>query len=107
MSGHATGLRSRILVCAYDAKLLATKRSLLLQAGFQVDSAASRQELELRIANAEPPYKLIIVGHTVPLLEQLRIERVAAKLQIPVYQLETAIAPESFLVRVFELVSDR
>jgi DNA-binding response OmpR family regulator len=107
MSAHATGSKSKILVCGYDATLLATRRFLLLQAGFQVDSAASRQELELRIANAEPPYKLIVVGHTVPLVERLRIERAAAKSQMPVYQLETAIAPESFLVRVFELVSNR
>jgi hypothetical protein len=106
MSADARGLKSRILVCGYDAALLATRRSLLLQAGFQVDSAASRQELELRIANAEPKYDLIVVGHTVPLAERRRIEIAAAKSQMPVYQLETAIAPENFLVRVFELISN-
>jgi hypothetical protein len=107
MSAHATGLKSRILAYGQDAVLLGTRRSLLLRMGFQVDTAASRQELELRITNAEPPYKLVILCHTVPLIERRRIEMAAAKSNMPVYQLETAIAPENFLVKVFELISNR
>jgi hypothetical protein len=107
MSVHASGLQSRILVYGQEATLLATRRFLLLQAGFHVDTADSRQELELRIANAEPPYKLVVACHTVPLVERRRIEMAAAKSNMPLYQLDTAIDPENFLVRVSELVSNR
>jgi hypothetical protein len=97
----------RILTYGHDSVLLETRRLLLEHGGFVVDTANSSQEFEACIAQAQPPYKLYILCHTVPIEEQRKIGAEASQVNTAVYQLTVATAPPDFLIRVSELLSGR
>lgn len=68
----STGVH-RILAYGHDAILLKTRCMVLEQAGFHVDAASSAEQFQERIAQAKIPYRLVLLGHTVPPAEQSRI----------------------------------
>jgi hypothetical protein len=97
----------RILTYGHDSVLLETRRLLLEHGGFVVDTANTSQEFEACIAEAQHPYRLYILCHTVPIAEQRKIAAEASKANTAVYQLTVATAPPDFLMRVSELLSGR
>jgi hypothetical protein len=97
----------RILTYGHDSVLLETRRLLLEQGGFAGDTASTFQEFQARIAEAQPPYGLYVLCHTVPAVEQHTIAAEALKANTAVYQLTAAVGPPDFLIKVSELLSDR
>jgi CheY-like chemotaxis protein len=97
---------NRILVYSHDAVLLQTRCMVLEQAGFQVDAASNGAEFKERIALAKLPYRLFVVGHTIPAREQSRI--VASVLESPtlVYQLPELVSPLELIGHLHELLRD-
>jgi hypothetical protein len=96
-----------ILIYGQDAVLLETRRLLLEQGGFIADTASTSQEFRARIAEAQPPYELYVLCHTVPAAERHAISVNASKAKIAVYQLTAAVAPPDFLIEVCKLLSSR
>lgn len=100
-AGRAT---DRILAYSYDAILLRTQCMVLEQAGFHVDAASNADQFQERIAQAEVPYRLFLLGHTIPPAEQSRI--VASVVQSPtlVYQPPPLIPPQQLIRHLQELL---
>ncbi len=96
---------SRILLYGHDEVLLNTRRLLLERAGFIVDTAKRAEEFESRIAEAESPYDLFILGHTIPELEQKAIIASTVNSNTIVYPLSAPVWPRNFLAKVSELLS--
>ncbi len=96
---------SRILLYGHDEILLTTRRLLLESAGFIVDTAISAAEFESLIAEAELPYDLFILGHTIPELEQNAIIASAVNSNTIVYPLSGPVWPRDLLTKVSELLS--
>jgi hypothetical protein len=94
----------RILVYGHDAILLETRCMVLRQAGFHLDAASSAEEFEACIAQAEIPYRLFLLGHTVPVAEQRKIAESAADSATTVYQLTESVPPQHLIDRLSELL---
>jgi hypothetical protein len=94
----------RILAYGHEADLLETRCMVLRQAGFHVDAASSAKEFEDRIAQAEIPYRLLLIGHTIPVAEQRKIAESAANSTTAVYRLTEAVSPQHLINSVSELL---
>jgi hypothetical protein len=96
-----------ILTYGHDALLLHTRRLLLERRGFIADTVSTSQEFRERIAEAQPPYELYVLCHTVAAAERHAISVDALKANIAVYQLTAAVTPLDFLMEVCKLLSSR
>jgi hypothetical protein len=96
---------SRILLYGRDEMLLRTRRLLLQRAGFIVDTAISAEEFESRIAEADSPYDLLILGHTIPEPEQNAIIASTVNPNTIVYPLSEPVSPRDILAKVSKLLS--
>ncbi len=89
----------RILAYSHDAVLLNTRCMVLKQAGFEIDSASSAEEFQERIAQAKVPYRLFLLGHSIPAPDEARIMALVADSTTLVYQVAELIPP-------LQLISD-
>ena len=89
----------RILAYSNDAVLLRTRCMVLKQAGFDVDAAGSLEEFIERIAQAKVPYRLFLLGHSIPAPDGARIMASVADSTTLVYQVAELIPP-------LQLISD-
>jgi DNA-binding response OmpR family regulator len=71
----------RILVYGRDSTLLGTRRMLLASTGFETQTVSSLQQLRSALRDAEPPYELIILCHTVPPDERIAIQNSGRRLE--------------------------
>jgi DNA-binding response OmpR family regulator len=94
----------RILAYGHEADLLETRCMVLRQAGFHVDAASSAKEFEACLAQAEIPYRLFLLGHTIPVAEQRKIAESTANSTTAVYQLTEAVSPQHLIDRLSELL---
>jgi hypothetical protein len=90
-----------ILAYGHDAVLLRTRCMVLRNAGFQVDAANSAEELESCIADAQAPYRLLLIWRTVPVTEQERIETLAAHSHTLVCRLTELVSPQHLIREVY------
>jgi hypothetical protein len=95
---------SRILAYGKDPILLQTRRMILEEAGFQVDTAVSVEKFSQYVDEANPPYGLFVLCHTISAPEQQAIGARAAQAHTPVYQLSVPVAPPDFLEKVCRLL---
>jgi hypothetical protein len=95
----------RILAYGHDAVLLQTRCMVLRNAGFQVDEAHSADELKTYMAEAQVPYGLLLVGHTIPDTELPRIMRVAAGSSTLVHRLSEPVDPGQLIRELFDLLN--
>jgi hypothetical protein len=96
----------RILAFGHDAVLLQTRCMVLRNAGFQVNAVNSSEELEAYIAEAKIPYRLILVGHTVPEDDRARIAILAGGLSTLVHQLTELVPPQNLIREVTERLNE-
>lgn len=94
----------RILTYGQDEALLHTRRLLLEQAGYTVDTASTPGSFQSHVAGAKSPYSLLILCHTIATPEQ---EEISSRLhsKTAVYQLKEPVSPSIFLKQVAHLVS--
>lgn len=94
----------RILTYGLDETLLQTRRLLLEQAGYTVDTASTPESFQSHMAGAKTAYSLLILCHTIAIPEQ---EEISSRLhsKTAVYGLKAPVSPAVFLKRVSNLVS--
>ena len=71
---------------------------VLRHAGFEVDAANSAKEFEACVAEAKVPYRLYVLGHTVPVAEQERIADSVSDTTTVVYKLAEIVTPPQQLI---------
>jgi hypothetical protein len=96
----------RILAYGHDAILLKTRCMVLEQAGFHVDAASSAEEFRERIAQAKVPYRLFLLGHSIPPTEQSRIVASVVESATLVYQLAELTPPLQLISDLRELLCE-
>ena len=96
----------RILAYGHDAVLLQTRCMVLRNAGFQVDAVNSAEELEAYIIKAKVPYRLILVGHTIPDDDRARVAMLAEGLSTLVHQLTEPVPPQDLIREVTERLNE-
>jgi hypothetical protein len=79
---------------------------VLRNAGFQVDAVNSAEQLEAYIVGAKVPYRLILVGHTVPDDDRARIAILAEGLTTSVHQLTEPVPPQNLIREVTERLNE-
>jgi hypothetical protein len=94
----------RILAYSHDAVLLNTRCMVLKQAGFNIDSASSVDEFQDCIARAESPYRLFLLGHSIPAPDEARIMALFADSTTLVYQVAELIPPLQLISDLRELL---
>jgi DNA-binding response OmpR family regulator len=87
----------RILAYGHDAVLLQTRCMVLRNAGFQVDAAHSEDELETYMTEAQVPYDLLLLGHTIPDTALPRIMTNAADSSTLVHRLSGPVDPRQLI----------
>jgi hypothetical protein len=94
----------RILTYGQDETLLDTRRLLLEQAGYTVDTASTPGAFQSHMAGAKTAYSLLILCHTIAIPEQ---EKMSSKLssQTAVYRLKEPVSPDVFLKQVADLLT--
>jgi hypothetical protein len=91
----------------YDVVLLITRCMVLRHAGFHVDSASSAEQFQERIAQAETPYRLLLLGHTVPDPDQARMAVSVANSTTLVFQTRELVPPMQLIDDVRLLFHER
>ncbi len=77
----------RILSISYDGPLLVTRQLLLQAYGYEVASAEGFAEA-LEIAESDPNFDLLIMGHSIPVKDKRRIvEQIRKHRDVPVLAL--------------------
>jgi hypothetical protein len=94
----------RILTYGRDETLLHTRRLLLEQAGYMVDTASTPGSFQSHLAGAKSPYSLLILCHTIATQEQHEISSGLSS-ETAVYLLKAPASPAVFLKQVANLVS--
>jgi hypothetical protein len=94
----------RILAYSHDAVLLNTRCMVLKQADFNIDSASSAEEFQECIAQAKVPYRLFLLGHSIPALDEARIMASVADSTTLVYQVAELIPPLQLISDLRELL---
>jgi DNA-binding response OmpR family regulator len=94
----------RILAYSHDAVLLRTRCMVLKQAGFDVDAAGSLEEFIERIAQAKVPYRLFLLGHSIPAPDEARIMASVADSTTLVYQVAELTPPLQLIRDLRELL---
>ena len=89
----------RILAYGHDVVLLKTRCMVLQHAGFGVDAADSLVKFQDCIAQAKAPYRLFLLGHSIPDADRVRIIASVADSTTLIYQVPELIPP-------LQLVSD-
>ena len=89
----------RILAYGHDVVLLKTRCMVLQHAGFGVDAADSLEKFQDCIAQAKAPYRLFLLGHSIPDPDRIRIIASVADSTTLIYQVPELIPP-------LQLVSD-
>jgi hypothetical protein len=87
----------RILLYGLDKVLLDTRRSILRTAGIKAEIATTSEEFSQQIAQAEEPYNLYVLCHSIAAEEQHELGAIAAKSRVKVYNLSHLTTPEEFL----------
>ncbi|HTF63696.1 MAG TPA: hypothetical protein VK638_13445 [Edaphobacter sp.] len=95
----------RILTYGYDEVLLKTRQAVLELAGYEADIAGSADEFHDRVSQADSPYHLFILCHTVPPVEQSSIRESATDAGIAIYGMSSSVSPDDFLLQVRALLS--
>jgi hypothetical protein len=72
----------------------------------QVDAVNSAEDLEAYIAEAKVPYRLILVGHTVPHDDRARIAILAEGLSTLVHQLAEPVPPQNLIREVTKRLNE-
>jgi hypothetical protein len=96
----------RILIYGRDSTLLETRRLVLASSGFRVDTVSTLQQFQRAVEQAQPPYELFILCHTVSAEEQEEIKALALGLNTGLYQLQRMECPPQFVDTVSEMVSN-
>ena len=102
-AGHTS---DRILAYGHDAVLLKTRCMVLEQAAFYVDAVSSAEEFQERIAQAEVPYRLFLLGHSIPAPDRARIIASVADSTTLIYQVPELIPPLQLISDLRELMCD-
>ena len=89
---------TRLLIYGRDPLLLDTRRLVLQMAGFAVHSTKALPEVQTQLATSAS-YGLLIVCHTASAEDRHALAAMAAKAAVPVYQIETLIAPAALLTQ--------
>ena len=89
----------RILAYGHDVVLLKTRCMVLKEAGFDVDAADSLEKFQDCIAQAKVPYKLFLLGHSIPVPDRARIIASVADSTTLIYEVPELIPP-------LQLISD-
>ena len=100
-AGHFS---DRILAYDHDAILLKTRCMVLEQAGFHVDAATSAEQFQEHIGRANVPYRIFLIGSTVPLTEQSSILDSAFQSSTLVYQLPELMPPQQLIGHLQKLL---
>ena len=93
-----------ILTYGQDELLLKTRRFLLEEAGYAVETASSKQEFQDHMQRKHPQYQLLILCHSLPAAERKEISASSGS-ETLVYSLESSVAPRVFLLAVAHLLS--
>ena len=94
----------QILTYGEDEMLLYTRRMLLEEAGYEVDTVSSQEEFQARLKRMKKgQYDLLIVCHSVPAAKRKEIGSNLGS-EILVYSLEASVAPQMFLRTVASLL---
>jgi hypothetical protein len=96
----------RILIYGQDSPLLETRRLLLASAGFRVNTVSNLRQLRDAVSQAQPPYELLILCHTVPLDQRETISSIALDAGAGVYQLDRGEQPIIFRRSVAEMMAN-
>ena len=88
---------SRILIVGRDGVLLQTRRLILQQEGFSVDTALDHKEFDALVARASSPYHLWVLCHTIQEEDLQKVERAAREAKIAIYQLSSSVEPTDLL----------
>ena len=97
----------RVLVYDHDVVLLKTRCMLLRHAGFHADAVQSPEQFQARISQAEIPYGLVLLGHTVPHPEQDRIASSVANSSTLVLRPPELILPTQLIDDARRLLNER
>ncbi len=88
---------TQVLIVGQDAVLLNTRRLILQQDGFPVDTALDREEFDALTARPPVPYRLCILCHTIPEEDRRAFELAARKAGLELYELTESVGPDQFL----------
>jgi hypothetical protein len=94
-----TKLASHSLRTVMTLFFLKARYIVLKQADFDVDAAGSLQDFQDCIARATTPYRLLLLGHSIPAPARARIVASVADSSTLIYQIPELIPPS-------ELISD-
>lgn len=95
----------RILAYGQDVVLLKTRCMVLQHAGFGVDAADSLEKFQDCIAQAKAPYRLFLLGHSIPDPDRVRIiASVADSTTLIYYQVPELIPPLQLVNDLRELL---
>jgi DNA-binding response OmpR family regulator len=95
----------RILTYGSDEVLLMTRQAVLEMAGYETDIARSADEFLDRVSQADAPYHLFILCHTVPPVEQSSIRQSATDAGTAIYGMSSSVSPEDFLLQFRALLA--
>jgi hypothetical protein len=94
----------RILAYGHDVVLLKTRCMVLQRAGFGVDAADSFEKFQDCIAQAKAPYRLFLLGYSIPDPDRVRIIASVADSTTLIYQVPELIPPLQLVNDVRELL---
>jgi hypothetical protein len=94
----------RILAYGQDVVLLKTRCMVLQHAGFGVDAADSLEKFQDCIAQAKAPYRLFLLGHSIPDPDRVRIIASVADSTTLIYQVPELIPPLQLVNDLRELL---
>ena len=93
-----------ILAYGHDELLLKTRRLLLEEAGYAVETASSTEKFQDQRPTTHPKYGLLILCHSIPAAERKEISASSSP-ETLVYSLDDSVAPAAFLRNVAHLLS--
>ena len=93
---------TRVLLYGLDADLQKTRQLLLVQAGYEADTAEDWPAFRSHLEHRKSECLLVVLCHTLPKDEREACERMTRDPKIGVYALSAAIAPQDFVRQLAE-----
>jgi hypothetical protein len=97
----------RLLLFGKDPALLGIRAMVLRSAGMTVDIAINIDEVELRIADANSVYDVLICCHTITEAECKDVIAIAGRTSTVQIMLECLLLPSALIDQVFKLIAER
>jgi hypothetical protein len=95
----------RVLLFGRDRGLLEIRALVLKSARLAVDIVTNMEAFKKRIAEPDTPYGVVVCCYTTPATECQEAAAIAARLEIPLLQLDCIVQPTALIAQVTALLS--